>query len=84
MLSHINVGYGEDMTIAAVAVAEAIARTVGYAGRIEFDPSKPDGTPRKLMNSERLRRLGWLPKVDLSTGLQRAYADFLSHHQDVA
>lgn len=82
MLSHINVGYGEDMTIAAVA--EAIARTVGYAGRIEFDTSKPDGTPRKLMNSERLRRLGWLPKVDLATGLQRAYNDFLSHHQDVA
>lgn len=80
MLSHINVGYGEDMTIAAVA--EAIARTVGYAGRIEFDPSKPDGTPRKLMSSERLRRLGWLPKVDLATGLQRAYEDFLSHHQD--
>lgn len=69
MLSHINVGYGEDMTIAAVA--EAIARTVGYAGRIEFDPSKPDGTPRKLMNSERLPRLGWLPKVDLASVLTR-------------
>lgn len=82
MLSHINVGYGEDMTIAAVA--DAIARTVGYAGRIEFDPGKPDGTPRKLMSSERLRRLGWLPKVDLATGLQRAYDDFLSHHKDVA
>jgi GDP-L-fucose synthase len=82
MLSHINVGYGEDMTIAAVA--EAIARTVGYAGRIEFDTTKPDGTPRKLMSSERLRRLGWRPQVDLASGLQRAYADFLQHQAQAA
>ena len=76
MLSHINVGYGSDVTIAEVA--RTIARVVGYQGQIEFDTSKPDGTPRKLMDSSRLHSLGWQAKVGLTEGLQQAYADFLA------
>lgn len=76
MLSHINVGYGFDVTIAEVA--HTIAQVVGYQGQIEFDTSKPDGTPRKLMDSSRLRNLGWQANVGLKEGLQQAYADFLA------
>lgn len=76
MLSHINVGYGSDVTIAEVA--RTIAQVVGYQGEIRFDTSKPDGTPRKLMDSSRLQGLGWQAKVSLQVGLQQAYADFLS------
>jgi GDP-L-fucose synthase len=75
MLSHINVGCGDDITIAELA--RAIAATVGYTGRIGFDTRKPDGTPRKLMDSGRLRQLGWQPRVDLPAGLAIAYEDFL-------
>ena len=78
MLSHINVGCGYDITIRELA--EAIARIVGYAGDIIFDPSKPDGTARKLMNSERLNSLGWQAKVSLEVGLPKAYEDFLKNH----
>ena len=76
MLSHINVGSGEDLPI--VDLAGMVARTVGYAGRIAFDPSKPDGTPRKLMDVSRLRALGWKPRVGLEEGLALAYRDFLA------
>jgi len=75
MLSHINVGCGEDITIKELA--ETIAKVVGYTGNIDFDPSKPDGTPRKLMDSTRLNKLGWRPKIDLVSGLRVAYDDFL-------
>ena len=75
MQSHINVGYGEDVTIAQVA--QTVAQTVGYSGRIEFDTSKPDGTPRKWMDSTRLNSLGWQAQVPLHQGLSQAYADFL-------
>ncbi len=75
MLSHINVGTGEDVTIKQLA--ETIGKVVGYAGRIVFDPGKPDGTPRKLMNVDRLRALGWQATVGLEEGLSRAYADFV-------
>ncbi len=78
MLSHINVGYGDDVTIRELA--QAIGDTVGYAGAITFDTSKPDGTPRKWMDSQRLHDLGWQPTVDLREGLKRAYADFLQHN----
>jgi GDP-L-fucose synthase len=78
MLGHINVGYGEDITIREVA--EIISATVGYEGEITFDPSKPDGTPRKLMDSSRLNRLGWRAKVGLKTGLKLAYQDFLCNY----
>jgi GDP-L-fucose synthase len=76
MQSHINVGYGEDVTIAEVA--HTIAQVVGYTGQIEFDTSKPDGTPRKWMDSTRLNALGWQPQVQLDQGLALAYADFRS------
>jgi GDP-L-fucose synthase len=78
MLSHINVGCGYDVTIQELA--ETIARVIGYAGDITFDPSKPDGTPRKLMDSTRLNALGWLAKVGLVAGLEKAYQDFLNNH----
>jgi GDP-L-fucose synthase len=79
MLSHINVGTGEDLPIAELAAL--VAKTVGYAGRIACDPSKPDGTPRKLLDVGRLRALGWTPKVGLADGLAAAYRDFLAHPQ---
>jgi GDP-L-fucose synthase len=78
MLSHINVGCGEDVTIREVA--EAIGKTVGYQGEIIFDTSKPDGTPRKLMDSSRLNALGWKAQVGLQTGLAAAYQDFLTNY----
>lgn len=77
MLSHINVGCGHDITIKELA--EAIARVIDYAGDITFDPSKPDGTPRKLMDSTRLKTLGWNAKVSLEEGLEKAYEDFLEN-----
>jgi GDP-L-fucose synthase len=76
MQSHINVGFGDDITIAEVA--QAVSQAVGYTGRIELDPSKPDGAPRKLMDSSRLNALGWKAKVNLEQGLAQAYQDFLS------
>lgn len=76
MLSHINVGCGYDITIKELA--ESVRKTVGYQGEITFDPSKPDGTPRKLMDSTRLNALGWTPRVNLREGLGFAYADFLN------
>jgi GDP-L-fucose synthase len=75
MQSHINVGSGSDVTIAEVA--QAIAQTVGFTGQIEFDTSKPDGAPRKWMDSSRLNALGWQAKVGLHEGLAVAYQNFL-------
>lgn len=75
MLSHINVGCGEDITIRELA--ETIADVVGYEGRLDYDGTKPDGTPRKLMDSTRLQQFGWQPTMSLRDGLRRAYADFL-------
>ncbi len=77
MLSHINVGYGTDVSIAELA--QLVARVVGYEGRIEFDTGRPDGTPRKLLDSSRLRSLGWQPATELEDGLRRAYADFAAN-----
>jgi GDP-L-fucose synthase len=77
MLSHINVGYGADVSIADLA--RTVGTTVGYTGQITFDSSKPDGTPRKLMDSQRLHSLGWQARVALTTGLALAYQDFLQH-----
>ena len=79
MLSHINVGFGGDLTIRELA--QAIATTTGYEGRVEFDSSRPDGTPRKLMDSSRLNSLGWRAKVGLADGLALAYRDFLEAQQ---
>lgn len=77
MLSHINVGSGGDVTI--LEVAQAVARIVGYTGPIHTDPAKPDGAPRKLMNSTRLNALGWHAQVGLEVGLKAAYEDFLTY-----
>lgn len=78
MRSHINVGCGEDVTI--LEVAQAVARTVGYTGPIHTDPTKPDGTPRKLMDSTRLNAMGWQAQVELEVGLKAAYEDFLAYY----
>ena len=78
MLSHINVGFGSDITIAQLA--QAISDTVGYQGNITFDPTQPDGAPRKLMDSSRLHALGWKGRVNLQEGLKQAYEDFLTLH----
>ena len=78
MLSHINVGYGTDVSIAQAA--QTIAQVVGYTGAVTFDTSKPDGTPRKWMDSSRLNSLGWQAKVPLLQGLTQAYQDFLVSH----
>ena len=75
MLSHINVGCGTDIAIRELA--ETIGKVIGYQGNIEFDSTKPDGTPRKLMDSSRLNKLGWKPKIELEQGLKLAYEDFL-------
>ncbi len=75
MLSHINVGCGEDMTISELA--GLVAQVTGYEGRIDFDTSKPDGPPRKLMSSRRLESLGWRPSVSMEEGLRRSYQDFI-------
>ncbi|MGC1954565.1 MAG: GDP-L-fucose synthase [Gammaproteobacteria bacterium] len=80
MLSHINIGCGEDLTIRELA--ELICKVVGFTGRIEFDSSKPDGTPRKLVDVSRLRALGWHPRVALETGLATSYQDFLVGHRE--
>jgi len=78
MLSHINVGSGTDLTIRELA--EVVKATVGYRGSITFDPAKPDGSPRKLMDSSRLNALGWQAQIGLEAGLPLAYADYLENH----
>ena len=76
MLSHINVGCGHDVTIAQVA--QTIAQVVGFTGQLTFDTTKPDGAPRKWMDSSRLNSLGWQAQVGLEQGLELAYRDFLA------
>src|SRR6056297_1358784 len=75
MLSHINVGCGEDVSI--LELARMIARVTGFDGRITCDPSKPDGTPRKLMDVARLSAMGWQARIGLEQGLRETYAWFL-------
>lgn len=75
MQAHINVGFGSDVTIAELA--KAIGDIVGYQGKITFDTTKPDGSPRKWMDSSKLNRLGWKAKVGLIEGLAEAYAEML-------
>ena len=79
MLSHINVGTGEDCSI--TELAKTIASVVGYQGGIAWDTTKPDGTPRKLMDVSRLEKLGWKSKVRLREGLESTYAWFLRNEQ---
>jgi GDP-L-fucose synthase len=77
MLSHINVGTGVDVTIKELA--EAIQKVVGFAGEIIWDSTKPDGTPRKLMDNANLRSMGWQPTIDLAKGLELTYQWFIEH-----
>ena len=71
----------ECITIKELALT--IAKVIGYEGSIEFDPAKPDGTPRKLMDSTRLNNLGWRARVSLEEGLWLAYSDFLKNHNNI-
>lgn len=73
--THVNVGSGEDVTIQELT--ELVCRVVGFEGRIAHDLSKPDGTPRKLMSAEKLRGLGWRPRIGLEQGIRDAYQAFL-------
>mgnify|MGYP006097859755 CR=1 FL=1 len=73
--SHINIGSGEEITIKELALN--IKNVVGYKGKINFDTSKPDGSPRKLIDSHRLNKLGWQPEVNLKVGLIKTYEDYL-------
>lgn len=81
MLSHINVGTGTDVTIRELA--EMIASVTGFTGSIDFDSSKPDGTPRKLMDVSRLARMGWKSSITLKEGLRSTYTWFLEHAKDI-
>jgi len=78
MLSHINIGYGEDVSI--FDLAHLIKETVEFKGEIIFDKSFPDGTPKKLLNSDKVRQTGWAPKITLDKGLKIAYKRFLEDH----
>jgi GDP-L-fucose synthase len=71
----INIGFGSDLSI--LELAQRVKRVTGFQGEIVWDNSKPDGTPRKLLDSSRIFALGWKPKIDLETGLALAYEDFL-------
>lgn len=79
MLSHINVGTGVDCTIKQLT--ETVAKVVGYTGKISWDSSKPDGAPRKLMNVDRLKALGWQYSISLEPGLEQAYQWFLDNQK---
>jgi GDP-L-fucose synthase len=80
MLSHINVGTGVDCTIRELA--ETIARVTGFTGQLVWDSTKPDGTPRKLMDVSRLAALGWRAGISLEDGLRDAYRWFSAHAHD--
>ena len=80
-LSHVNAGTGIDCTIKELA--ETIQQVVGFEGELKFDTTKPDGTPRKLMDSAKLLSTGWAPKYDLSAGLESAYRWFVENENSV-
>jgi len=79
--SHLNVGTGRDLTIAELA--RLIAETVGYAGRLEFDTTKPDGTPRKLLDVTRVAALGWRARIGLAEGVRETYAWYVAQSDRV-
>jgi GDP-L-fucose synthase len=72
--SHVNVGTGKDLTIRQIA--ELVAKAVGYEGETRWDQTKPDGTPRKVLDISRIESMGWAPKVALEDGIRLAVADF--------
>jgi GDP-L-fucose synthase len=75
--SHVNVGSGFDLAVSELA--RLIAKVVGFRGRLRFDASRPDGTPRKLLDVSRMAELGWRPRISLEVGLRETYAWFLEH-----
>jgi GDP-L-fucose synthase len=77
----VNVGWGADETIAELA--HTICRVVGFEGTLRFDSSKPDGTPRKLLDTTRLKALGWSPRIELEAGIRSTYEWFLNHHDSL-
>lgn len=81
MMSHINVGTGVDVTIRELA--ELITKVVGFEGELTFDTSKPDGTPRKLLDVSRINNLGWIAQTDLEAGLRSTYEWFLENHDKI-
>ena len=78
MEGHINVGFGSDVTI--LGLAQSIQKVVGYVGKIRFDSSKPDGTIRKWLDSSKLKKLGWEPKVELESGLKMTYKQLVDQN----
>ncbi|MGA7994806.1 MAG: GDP-L-fucose synthase, partial [Bradyrhizobium sp.] len=78
----VNIGTGEDITIAEFA--RVVAKTVGYTGAISFDPSRPDGTPRKLLDVSRLAGLGWRARTSLEDGMRLAYRAYLDESKQAA
>lgn len=80
MLSHINAGTGEDISIADLA--QTISSVVGFDGELVFNAQRPDGTPRKLLNIDKLRELGWQPRIELKRGLQNAYEWYRTHQTE--
>lgn len=76
-ITHINVGTGKDLTIAELI--QIVKKVVGYTGEIKFDFTKPDGTPRKLMDVSRVNNLGWVAKTDLGEGIEKTYEWFLNN-----
>jgi GDP-L-fucose synthase len=76
----VNIGWGKDVTIRELA--ELVVSAVGYQGKLSFDPSKPDGTPRKLLDTQRLTQLGWQPKISLKDGIAQTYRWFSEHAAD--
>jgi GDP-L-fucose synthase len=78
-LTHINIGTGEDLSIAELA--DTIKNVVGFEGEIKYDSTKPDGTPRKLMNVSRLHELGWKHKTSLEEGIKKTYQWFLKNYK---
>ncbi len=78
----VNVGYGSDLTVRELA--ELICRVIGFTGELKFDPSKPDGTPRKLLDISRLQNLGWQPKINLEDGIASTYSWFLENYKTAA
>jgi GDP-L-fucose synthase len=75
----INIGWGEDYTIRELA--EHVRKVVGFKGDIQWDSTKPDGTPRKLLDIRRMKAMGWSPRISLDDGLRGAYQDFLARFQ---
>jgi len=77
----INVGVGDDLTIAELAAL--VARVVGFEGKLAFDPTKPDGTPRKLLDTSKINELGWLPRISLQAGIEGTYRWYLEHRAEL-